>query len=141
MHFSPGISAGDGTGLRYASDADFSGAERGTVACTGIIGGHRTTGPGTFGFTGKWTEGDCLANKGAGRYSFTLPTADGTKQFAGRYMEERIGFNGTVKGAQPEGTFAGAFHIVPTGTLMNAETCEGKPITQASLLFIGVLSG
>jgi hypothetical protein len=140
MHFSPGISGGDGTGLLYASDTNFSGAERGTVACIGTIGGHRISGPGTFGFVGKWTEGNCVANKGAGRYSFTVPTADGTKQFAGRYTEERVGFNGTVNASQPEGRFAGVFHIVPTGTLTNAETCEGKPITQASLVFTGVWS-
>ena len=38
MHFSPGISPEDGTGLRYASDENFSGAERGIAVCTGTLG-------------------------------------------------------------------------------------------------------
>jgi hypothetical protein len=139
MHFSPGISPADGTGLRYASDEDFRGAERGVVECIGTLG-DPVTGPGTFGFTGKWTEGNCEANKGSGRYSFTVPTTGGTKHFVGSYSESRVGLNGTVTGTQPEGTFTGAFHIIPTGTLKNMETCQGKPITQASIILTGLFA-
>ncbi len=139
MHFSPGISPADGTGLRYASDENFTGAERGIAECVGILG-DPVTGPGTFGFTGRWTEGDCEANKGAGSYSFTVPTTGGTKHFAGSYAESRVGLNGTVKATQPEGTFTGAFQIIPTGTLTNMETCQGKPITQASIVITGLFA-
>ena len=137
MHFSPGISPADGTGLRYASDENFTGAERGVAACAGTVGGEPVTGPGTFGFTGKWSEGNCEANKGGGRYSFTVPTPGGARQFQGRYTEQRVGFNGTVDATQPEGDFAGVFHIVPTGTLSDLETCHGKPITKAFAVITG----
>ena len=98
------------------------------------------TGPGTFGFSGRWSEGNCEANKGSGRYSFTVPTTGGTKHFAGEYAEQRVGLNGTVSAHQPEGRFTGAFHIIPTGTLKNLETCQGKPITEASLIVIGLFA-
>ena len=139
MHFSPGISPADGTGLLYASDENFSGAERGVAACIGTIGGQRVTRVGAFGFTGKWSEGNCEANKGAGRYSFTVPTTAGQKHFSGKYAEQRIGFNGTVAASQPEGPFTGVFDIIPTGTLTDLETCHRKPITSATLVITGTL--
>ena len=138
MHFSPGISPEDGTGLRYGSDEEFRGTERGVAACIGTIGGYRITGVGTFGFSGKWTEGNCEANKGAGHYSFTVPTTAGEKRFAGEYAEHRVGFNGTVSASQPEGPFAGVFEIIPTGTLTDLETCHRKPITKATLVITGL---
>jgi hypothetical protein len=98
------------------------------------------TGPGTFGFRGKWSEGNCEANKGSGRYSFTVPTTAGTKHFVGEYAEERVGLNGTVRATQPEGRFMGAFHIIPTGTLTKMETCQGKPITEASVIITGLFA-
>ena len=138
MHFSPGISPEDWTGLRYGSDENFVGAERGDAACIGAIGGHRITGVGTFGFSGIWSEGNCEANKGAGHYSFTVSTTAGQKRFAGKYTEQRVGFNGTVTASQPEGLFTGVFNIVPTGTLTNLETCHRKPITKATLVITGL---
>lgn len=53
-HFSGGISLMPSTGQETTTS--------GVISCTGTVSGRRVTGPGTFGYTGRYTQISCLTD-------------------------------------------------------------------------------
>lgn len=55
--------------------------ENGTLTCSGAVGGHAATGPGTLGVSGTYgttaEPDDCLGSHGPITFTFTIPTTAG----------------------------------------------------------------
>lgn len=95
FQYSPSISPG--IGLLTDRGVVSSGGETGTTDCSGTMGGHEVTGPGTFGFEGQITEANCVeGGKGLGKIYLTVPTAAGPQHY-----EEAISFSFGPVGAYP----------------------------------------
>lgn len=122
VYMSPGFSL-----TRQQVDFESRG-ETGSVHCTGKLGGHAVTGPGSAGLEGSHI-GDCVSDSGSGRYFMTVPTESGPKHFEGTFNESRMGLNGLVEGSEPGARFRGTYVVVPT-----RGDCVSTPITETLLV-------
>jgi hypothetical protein len=132
IHFSPGLSMTTGSGS-YGS-----GGETGSITCTGTVHGHRITGPGTFGFEGTYTEGNCLAHKGTGSSFLTIPTDAGPVRVdGGSFSDQGLGLTGSSKARHTGGIrFSGTYIVLPV-----QGDCLVSPITSGQASMTGQMSG
>jgi hypothetical protein len=120
-HLSPGLS------MTPSSGTDRSNGETGTIDCTGRLGGHKVTGPGTLGFEAVYSGSTCLSHGGRGRYFGTVPTEGGTHRFEGTMIYLKAGPLG-VAGDQPGAKMVGAGTVTPV-----AGNCAQTPMTEAKV--------
>jgi hypothetical protein len=88
--------------------------ETGTVKCNGPVNGKQTTGPGSFGVSGRYGTKDpdtCNNAEGIYRASITVPTADGKEKWTNRgdwaagAFKGGGAFGGDFTGENGDGTF------------------------------------
>jgi hypothetical protein len=87
VHFVATITPG--LTLAESSGTFTTGAETGTLTCTGNFRGHRITGPGTMGFVEQYTAGNCSGHTGKGTLSYSVPTTAGLQHVTGMLSVSR----------------------------------------------------
>lgn len=132
---SPGLSTAESTG-----DSTSDG-ETGTMECDGWVDGKQPTGPGTFGFAGRYgTAGpDTCASggEGDGVQSFTIPTRQGPVELANRLsFSYRESAGGVISGRFHGDQLTGTFEIVPL-----EGDCSKTPVTRMVIRGEGTLRG
>jgi hypothetical protein len=122
-----------GTSLHPTKGTWGTAGEAGMIMCGGTVKGQHPTGSGTLRVDASYgassPDGDtCLGGAGTGRYSFTLPTSEGSVT-----VEDSItytyGFVSTPLGAPMTAQWSGA---VSSGTgvfVPTAGTCLISPVT------------
>lgn len=128
VHFSPGLSADNGSGTYGTGD------ETGSVNCVGSINGHRVSGVGTFGFEGTFS-GNCMSGSGSGTYTKTIPTDQGILRLTGTFKERRLGLSSTVDSAGQAGG-QGQYVALPT-----KGDCISAPVTHVLVTMVDRLGG
>jgi hypothetical protein len=131
----PGISTAPTSGT-IATDG-----ETGTFTCTGPVGGHQVTGPGTLGLRGRYgiTGGDTCqwGGEGDGVDSLTVPTSGGDQRISNTVTSMAYG---TLHGPGPlSGTFdgdrmSGTFEFRPLDG-----DCVSEPVTRFRVTGQGIL--
>jgi hypothetical protein len=110
--------------------------ETGTIRCTGMIAGHRVTGPGTVGLDETYTAGGCLSHVGTGTATITVPTTAGPKHFVGAATSRRTALLLRAEVRFPGAQFSGIGLAIPL-----RGTCVLTPMRQALLSVTGTLKG
>jgi hypothetical protein len=124
------VTADPGLGLKKA-DQDYR-SENGKATCTGLINGHRPTGPGTWTDTAKGPGNSCAAGSGQGSFTMVIPTdgGDQTLTRAFTYKFPTLPSHGGVIGGSIGGKgLKGTFDAVPvTGD------CATTPVTRVHVI-------
>ena len=121
---------------RVASFGQFtSGGETGVINCLGEVGGHRVTGPGTYGESGAFGAGpaggaDCSNGSGAGDFTATIPTDGGRRHVEGMVSFYWLGAAGVVF----DGRFPSVLRLSP-----GAGDCLTEPARELHFQAGGVL--
>ena len=123
---SPGLTASASKGTWTTN------GETGTIDCDGPVKGEQPTGPGKLGIEATYGEGSpegdtCAGGAGTGRYSATIPTANGPVSMADdfTYRFGRVPSGGQVGVAEFRSkNWSGTVEFVPT-----EGNCFERPMT------------
>lgn len=125
-------------GLRVtpSSGAVTTNGETGSMTCVGKIGGHRITGPGSFGVDYTYTGATCVSHVGSGTAQITLPTTAGIKHMVGTFTNRRIALI-----IRPEARFPGV-RLTAIGVAIPTQgNCFVTPLTRVLALVTSYLTG
>lgn len=131
VFMSPGLSS-EAPGLSEGRVGD----GRGTIECSGLVGGQPITGPGRYEnifelVAGPVGDSSCAHGRGAGTQIFTIPTTGGPVALSEEFTFTYVGAAGRFAGT----ALSGAFQFVPlTGD------CVTSPVSRAAVHGEGVLS-
>jgi hypothetical protein len=125
-------------GLRVtpSSGAVTTNGETGSITCVGKIGGHRVTGPGSFGVDYTYAGATCAAHAGSGTARITLPTTGGTSHMVGAFTNRRVGLVIRPEARFPGARFSGIGVAIPTHG-----TCFVTPLTRVAVSVTASLTG
>jgi len=130
------LSISPGFSLAPTSGTLTSHGETGSLTCTGKIGGHRVTGPGTVGLDETYAGGTCASHVGTGTARISIPTTGGVKHLAGAATSRRTALAVRAEVRFPGARFTGAGVAIPT-----KGTCALSPLRQALITVTGRLAG
>jgi hypothetical protein len=130
LTISPGFS------LTPTSGTETTGGDTGTIACAGLIRGHRITGPGSIGVDTTYAASTCISEFSAGTVRVTIPTTAGNQRIDGTLSVWRTALAVRVEVAAPDVRFSGIGAALPIDG-----TCVLSPLRRALISITGSLTG
>lgn len=132
---SPGLTTSPSSGTVTSK------GETGTVTCNGPVNGKQPTGPGKFGFEGRYgtKDGDTCQSggEGEGTQSLAIPTSGGVEHVknTGTFTYGAFKGEAPISGAFQGDTMTGTFDADP----MEGD-CASKPLTKVRVRGKGTLN-